>query len=218
MIHQHRLRSCLCVRRNMAARGPAENGGATNLHCLSSDERQKKKRKNNTENRKTGQDADICKRSDTDLEKASSSGWLVNRGVKLPCGSQSMGEISSPLTQPVHFCCQCLLLVEAWRLLEFFLYVLLSIHIFSQWGGVNPFGFGVMKTEHNCSLFWGYSVVTKLRPWLSWRVPNYPSCFFAVSRCSSWKPLWRHNENFKTIMFCKCFAFIEPEMHFCIKL
>lgn len=72
------------------------------------------------QHRKTGQDADICKRSDTDLEKASSSGWLVNRGVKLPCGSQSMGKISGPLTQPVHFCCQCLLLVEAWRLLELF--------------------------------------------------------------------------------------------------
>lgn len=92
----------LSVCHNMAARGPAENGGASNLRCLrwSSDERRKKikrereseREKNNTENRKTGQDADICKRSDTDLEKASSSGWLVNRGVKLPCGSQSMGK------------------------------------------------------------------------------------------------------------------------------
>lgn len=54
--------------------------------------RKKKINNNNRENRKAGQDADICKRSDTDLEKASSSGWLVNRGVKLPCGSQSMGK------------------------------------------------------------------------------------------------------------------------------
>lgn len=40
-IHQHRLKPCLCVRPNMAARGPAVNCGATNLHCLrwSSDER-----------------------------------------------------------------------------------------------------------------------------------------------------------------------------------
>lgn len=51
LIHQHRLRSSLYFCRNMATRGPAEDGGATNLHCQrwSSDERRKKKRKQRTE-------------------------------------------------------------------------------------------------------------------------------------------------------------------------
>lgn len=85
---------------------------ATNLHSPSSeeggrwgDERGPGVGRVDIGNRKTGQDADICKRSDTDLEKASSSGWLVNRSVKLPRGSESIREISSPLTQLVHFCC-----------------------------------------------------------------------------------------------------------------
>lgn len=60
-IHQRRLKPCLCVRPNMAARGPAVNCGATNLHCLrwSSDERwkgKKNKLKNHPrEQKKTGQ-------------------------------------------------------------------------------------------------------------------------------------------------------------------
>lgn len=90
---------------------------ATNLHNSSSEEGvgrggMKEARGGGAEgegggigNRKTGQDADICKRSDTDLEKATSSAWLVNRSVKLPRGSESVWEISSPLTQLVHFCC-----------------------------------------------------------------------------------------------------------------
>lgn len=81
---------CVCVC-NKAARGPAENSGATNLHW-SSEGGKKIKHTQQREERKTGQDADICKRSDTDLEKASSSGWLTNRGMTLPCGSQSMGK------------------------------------------------------------------------------------------------------------------------------
>lgn len=60
----------------------------------------------NREKRKTGQDADICKRSDTDLEKASCSGWLVNTGVKLPCGSESVGK-----SQPTDSTCTFLLLM-----------------------------------------------------------------------------------------------------------
>lgn len=32
LIHQHRLRSCLCVHPSKAARGPAGNGCATKLH------------------------------------------------------------------------------------------------------------------------------------------------------------------------------------------
>lgn len=67
---------------------------------------EKKEKNNNRENRKTGQDADICKRSDTDLEKASCSGWLVNRGVKLPCGSESVGN-----SQPTDSTCTFLLLM-----------------------------------------------------------------------------------------------------------
>lgn len=30
----------------------------------------------------------------------------------------------------------------------------------------------------------GRPIMTKLRPWLSWRVPKYSSCCFAVSRRS----------------------------------
>lgn len=66
----------------------------------------KEEKNNNGESRKTGQDADICKRSDTDLEKASCSGWLVNRGVKLPCGSESAGK-----SQPTDSTCTFLLLM-----------------------------------------------------------------------------------------------------------
>lgn len=100
----------MCVHCSEAARGPAENSGVTNLRW-SSDElgmggAGKKTEKDNRENRKTGQDADICKRSDTDLEKASSSGWLVNRGVKLPCGSQRVGKF-----QPTDSTCTFLLLM-----------------------------------------------------------------------------------------------------------
>lgn len=90
LIHQHRLRSCLFVYHNMAARGPAENSVATNLLCTTGTGVQMRGEQTTQITEK--QDADICKRSDTDLEKASSSGWLVNRGVKLPCGSQSMGK------------------------------------------------------------------------------------------------------------------------------
>lgn len=110
---------------------------------------EKKRGKNNTENRKTGQDADICKRSDTDLEKASSSGWLVNRGMKLPCGSQSMGK------SPAHWLNLYISVANVYCSLKpgdywniFFPFILLSLHIFCS-GGVNPQGFGVMKTEHN---------------------------------------------------------------------
>lgn len=85
---------CLCVRRSKAARGPAENGSARCLRWVSDErrKREREKKREKTENRKAGQDADVCKLSDTDLEKASSSGWLGNRGVKLPCGSQSVGK------------------------------------------------------------------------------------------------------------------------------
>lgn len=119
--------SCLCVRPNMAARGPAENGGAADLRWSSGTE-ERKKRKNNRENRKTGQDADICKRSDTDLEKASSSGWLMNRGVKLPCGFQSMGKILRPTDSTCTF---LLLMFTACQSLEItgIFYVLLSLCI-----------------------------------------------------------------------------------------
>lgn len=65
--------------------------------------------------RKTGQDADICKRSDTDLEKASSSAWLVNRSVKLPRGSQSAGENLRPTDSTCTF---LLLMFTARRSLE----------------------------------------------------------------------------------------------------
>lgn len=58
------------------------------------------------------------------------------------------------------------------------------LYIFFCSRGVNPFGFGVMKTEHNFSLSRGYTVVKKLCPWLSWRVPKYSSCFFALFLCS----------------------------------
>lgn len=130
-IHQHRVR--VSVRPNMAARGPAENGGAADLRWSSDErhrgeEKKKKRRKNNRENRKTGQDADICKRSDTDLEKASSSGWLMNRGVKLPCGSQSMGKILRPTDST---CTLLLLMFTACQSLEItgIFYVLLSLCI-----------------------------------------------------------------------------------------
>lgn len=60
LIHQHRLRSCLCVHPSKAARGPAENGGATKLHRVQmrggrikdKKKKRRKKKKNNRENRK----------------------------------------------------------------------------------------------------------------------------------------------------------------------
>lgn len=62
-----------------------------------------------------------------------------------------------------------------------------------------------MKIERNFSLSRGYAVVTKLRPWLSWRVPECSSCSFAVSHRSLLKleatvALWHHTKNFKA--FC----------------
>lgn len=126
-----------------------ENGGAADLRW-SSDERCRgeKKKWKNRENRKTGQDADICKRSDTDLEKASSSGWLMYRGVKLPCGSQSMGKILRPTDSTCTF---LLLMFTACQSLEItgIFYVLLSLCIvlgFFHAGRGNPVGFGVMRT------------------------------------------------------------------------
>lgn len=147
--------------------------------------KKKKKRKNNRENRKTGQDADICKRSDTDLEKASSSGWLMNRGVKLPCGSQSMGK------SPAHWLNLYISVVNVYCSLKpgdywntfCFLYVLLSLPIFFAVGELIHLDLGSWRLEHYFSLSRGCTVVTKLCPWLSWRVPEYSSCCFAVSHC-----------------------------------
>lgn len=217
-IHQHRLRSCLCVH-NKAARGPAENSGATNLHCLhwSSDERGKKREeKNNTENRKTGQDADICKRSDTDLEKASSSGWLVNRGVKLPCGSQSMGKSQAHwlnlYISVVNVYCS-LKPGDYWNI---FFYVLLFQLFFFNGGSKSIWIWGHEDwTQLQSGIYRSYKTV----PGSPGECPSTPlvSLLCPIALCSSWKPLWHHTK-LKIILLCKCFAFIEPEMHFCMKL
>ena len=91
----------------MAARGPAVNDGTTNLHCLcwGSYERWKKEKKTTQRREKQdrGWDADICKRSDTDLEKASSL-WLAHEQRReAHMWLSEHGEVFSPLIQPVHF-------------------------------------------------------------------------------------------------------------------
>lgn len=143
-----------------------------------------------------GRDADICKCSDTDLEKASSSGWLVNRGVKLPCGSQSMGK------SPAHWFNLYISVINVycsskpgdyWKFL-FLCFLISSCFLFHS-EGLNPFEFGVMKTKHNFSRSWRYTIGIKLHSWLSWRVTTY-SCWFqlSVALYSSWKPLWHHKK------------------------
>lgn len=54
---------------------------------------------------------------------------------------------------------------------------------FLQWG-VNPFGFGVVKTEHEFSLSRGYSYKTQSLALLE-SAQVLLSCFSAVSHCSA---------------------------------
>lgn len=177
--------------------------------------------KNNTEkigrkNNRTGdrQDADICKCSDIDLEKASSSGWLVNRGVKLPCGSQSMGK------SPAHWFnlyisvinVYCLLKPEDyWNFLFFSMFCYLCV-FFTIW----ILG---MKTEHNLRLSRGYN-----RNFKTSSLALLESAHLTLFLCSVSLPTAQTGshcgniQNSWSILYCKCFAFIEPEMHFCMKL
>lgn len=84
-------------------------------------------------------------------------------------------------------------------------------------GGVNPFGFGVMKTEHNFSL--AYTVVIKLSLALLESAQVLLLFLYSVPLLSA--QAGSHCgiiQKLKIILLCKCFAFIEPEMHFCMKL
>lgn len=132
----------------------------------------KEEKNKTTEHRK--EDADICKRSDTDFEKAFSSGWLMNTGVKLPCGSQSNGGNLKPTDSTCTFLLlKCLLLVEAWRLLEYFLCFVRFKEI------VNPFWI--------LGVSWAYSSPGEC--------PKSPLVSFFNSVLSLYKagsPLWRH--------------------------
>lgn len=122
--------------------------------------------------------------------------------------------------QPTDSTCTFLLLMftARWSLEItgiFFFFMFCYLYIFFLSGGVNPFGFGVMKTEHNFSLSRGYTVVTKT---LSLALPESARVLLLFF-CSV--PLLSAQAGSHcgiTILLCKCFAFIEPEMHFCIKL
>lgn len=60
--------------------------------CAGVHRRGKKKKKNRGEKQDRGKGCWYMQTQWHRFGKASSSGWLVNRGVKLPCGSQSVGK------------------------------------------------------------------------------------------------------------------------------
>lgn len=140
-----------------AAGGPAENGGATNLHCWAGVQMggAEKKTKQNKTTERTG-------KQDRMLIYANAVTQIWKRLVAL-VGSwteawsshvapRAWGNLS-PLTQPVHF--SCYMFTARWSLeitgiLFFFFLCVCLCKIFHSWGA-NPFAFGVRKTEHSFS-------------------------------------------------------------------
>lgn len=93
------------------------------------------------------------------------------------------------------------------------MYGYLFIFVFAM--GVNSFGLRVMMTDFSLSR--GYSLKT-------WSLALLESAHILLLflrsvplLCSCRKPLWHHTK-LSAILLCKCFAFIESEMHFCMKL
>lgn len=124
------------------------------------------------------------------MEKASCSGWLVNRGVTLPCGSQSVGK-----SQPTDSTCTFLSLMftarrslEITGILYFFPFVfVLSLQKNLTAGERTHLHLGSGRQNRVSVRLGGRTVMTKLRPRLSWRVSKSSSRCFAVSRRSPLK-------------------------------
>lgn len=150
---------------------------------------------------KRGQDADICKCSDTHLEKASCSGWLVNSSSHVALRAWgtfsahwlnlyiSVSNVYCSL-KPGDYWIIFLLLLILWLLFFFFLFVF-SLHVFTtrEWFHLDSWGLNVFF-----SLLWGYVVIKNpsLALLESVQVPLRVPLQYPVALCSGRTQLWRH--------------------------
>lgn len=146
-----------------------------------------------------GQDADICKRSDTDLERFL---WLARehrREAPTWLSEHGGGDL-----QPTDSTCtfRSSMFTARWSLeitgiFSFFFFVFVIYNIFSRSRGVNPFGFGVIRTEHNFSsvlgIKRGYKTASLALLEGGPSAPLVP-LLHPIALCSGWKPRWQHTE------------------------
>lgn len=120
----------------------------------------------------------------------------MNRGGTLPGGSQSAGT-SQPTDSPCTFL--SFMFTEAWRLLEVFIPpppLCLYYYDKTTAGELTHLHLGSGRLDRVSVRLGGRSGMTKLRPWLSWRVPPPPpppvASLCPVALRSSWKPPRHH--------------------------